>query len=170
MSVTIPLPNPSHIIPAHSSAQFTILKTLREKVENLPKSIPIAKKTGPLAGYCCDSRELTKDITADVDVWEMWDQRLNILISHSIPDIYPLVTRGKYGLIALVQFLEHLVRDRKVNEGLLDRKVGRIAEAIDRHVLFHIISCSDQFAVSPVSASGRTCPRKQPQSEHHTIQ
>jgi hypothetical protein len=120
---------------------FTILKTLREKVESLPKSVPTAKKTGPLAGYCCNSVELTKDITADVDVWETWDQKLNVLISHSIPDVYPLVARGKYGLIALVQLLEHLVRDRKVDEGLLDGKVGCIVEAIDRH----LSSCSFTF-------------------------
>ena len=120
---------------------FTILKVLREKVENLPKSIPAAKKTGPLAGYCCDSAELTKDITADVDVWETWDQTLNVLISHSIPDIYPLVARGKYGLIALVRLLEHLVRDRKVDEGLLEGKVGRIMEAIDRY----LFSCPVMF-------------------------
>ena len=73
------------------------------------------------------------DITADADVWETWDQTLNVLISQSIPNIYPLVARGKYGLIALVQLLEHLVRDRKVDEGLLEGKVQRIIEAIDRH-------------------------------------
>ena len=134
---TVPIPNPSPIMPVQStSAPFTILKTLREKVEKLPKSIPTAKKTSPLAGYCCNSTELTKDITADVDVWETWDQKLNVLISHTISDIYPLITRGKYGLIALVQLLEHLVRDRKVNEELLDGKVGRVMEAIDRHVWF----------------------------------
>jgi hypothetical protein len=118
-----------------SRALFTILKTLREKVEKLPKSVPTAKKTGPLAGYC-NTAELTKDVTADDDVWEIWDQKLNVLISHNISDIYPLVTRGKFGLIALIQLLEHLVRDRKVNEGLLDGKVGRIIEAIDRYLRF----------------------------------
>jgi hypothetical protein len=77
--------------------------------------------------------ELTKDISLDVDVWETWDQKLNVLISHSIPDICPFIGRGKYGLIGLVLFLEHLVRDRKVDEGLLNGKVGRIIEAIDRY-------------------------------------
>jgi hypothetical protein len=54
----------------------------------------------------------------------------------------PLVTRGKYGLIALVWLLEHLVRDRKVNEGLLDGKVGRVIEAIDRFLQFLFTSGS----------------------------
>ena len=120
-------------VPTTTSVPFTILKTLREKVKKLPKSVPTAKKDGPLSEYCCDPKDLTSDITADVDVWETWDQRLNVLIPHSIADIYPLITRGKYGLVGLVQLLEHLVRDRKVNEGLLDGKVGRIMEAIDRH-------------------------------------
>lgn len=118
------------------SSTFDILKTLREKVENLPKSVPTAKKTGPLAGYCRNPMELTKDVALDADIWEIWDPRLNVLISHSISEIRPLVTQGKYGLIGLVQFLEHLVRDRQVNEGLLEGKVGRVIEAIDRHCSF----------------------------------
>jgi hypothetical protein len=125
--------------PVKSNASYTtfnILKTLRKKVENLPKSVPVAKRTSPLAGYCCDPMRLTEDITADADVWETWDQRLNVLISHSIPDIYPLIARGKYGLIGLVLLLEHLVCDRNVDEGLLDGKIGRLIEAIDRHLPF----------------------------------
>jgi hypothetical protein len=128
------VPNPSP-----SNATFNVLKTLREKVENLPKSVPTARKTSPLAGYCCDPADLTKDIAVDADVWETWDQRLNVLIPHSIPEISPLVRRGKYGLIGLVLLLEHLVRDRKVDEGLLDGKVGRLIEAIDRHLLFFVL-------------------------------
>ena len=68
------------------------MKTLREKVKVLPKMIPTAKKTSPLAGYCCDPTELTNDITDNADVWEVWDQKLNVIIPHSIPDLYPLVT------------------------------------------------------------------------------
>jgi len=52
---------------------------------------------------------LTMDIKDNMDVWEVWDQKLNVLILHRIPDIYPLVTQGKYGLTTLVQLLEHLV-------------------------------------------------------------
>ena len=76
------------------------------------------------------------DIEDDMDVWEVWDQKLNVLISHRIPDIYPLVTQGKYSLTTLVQLLEHLICDRKVNKGLLDGKVGCIIEAIDRQLQF----------------------------------
>ena len=122
--------------PVQGAPHFGILKMLREKVEGLLKSVLTAKKTGPLGGFCCDSTELTKDITADADVWETWDQRLNILISHNISDIYPLITQGKFSLIGLVQLLEHLICDRKVDKGLLDGKVGRIIEAIDRYTTF----------------------------------
>ena len=143
--------------------QSTILKMLHDKVENLPTSIPTAKKTGPLAGYCCDPAQLTKDITADDEVWEVWevwDQKLNVLISHNIFDIRPLVTHGKIGLIVLVRFLEHLVRDRKVNEGLLDRKIGRVMEAIDRHLRFLVFTVTPLLiAVFSVSVSSKTHPR-----------
>jgi hypothetical protein len=112
---------------------FDILKTLRKKVENMPKSVPTAKKTGLLAGYCRNPMELTKDVALDADIWEAWDPKLNLLISHSVSENHTLVTRGKYGLIGLVQLLEHLVRDRKVDEGLLEGKIGRVIEAIDRY-------------------------------------
>ena len=102
----------------------------------MPKSVPTAKRTGPLAGYSCNPVELTKEITLDGDVWETWDPKLNALISHCISENHPLVTRGKYGLIGLVCFMEHLVRDRKLDEGLLEGKVGRIIDAIDRHRFF----------------------------------
>ena len=127
------MPSASTLVNNNISIPSNILKTLREKVESMPKSVPLAKKTGPIAGYCCNPAELTKDIILDVDVWEMWDPRLNSLISHRISENHPLITRGKYGLIALVHFLEHLVRDRKVDEGLLEGKIGRIIEAIDRY-------------------------------------
>ena len=136
MLTTVPMPNPGPlpITPVQNGAPLTILKMLHEKVKNLPKSVPIAKKTGPLAAYCCASAELTKDIITNVEVWETWDQKLNVLISHNILNIHPLVTRGKYGLIGLVWLLECLVLDCKVNEGLFDGNVGW--EAINRHLHF----------------------------------
>ena len=161
----VPAPT-SPIMRMQSSPPPTILKTLHKKVKNLPKLVPLAKKTGPLAGYCCDSTELTKDILADADIWETWDQTLNVLIPHSIPDIYPLVTRGKYGLIALVQVLEHLIRDRKVDESLLDGKVGRLIEAIDRHLFsFPVFTRLFTILIFSVSASKIPLPLEKPQKE-----
>jgi hypothetical protein len=61
---------------------------------------------------------------------------------YSVPNIYPLIMQGKYGLIALVQLLEHLVCDHKVNEGLLDGKVRYVIEAIDRFLQFLFTSGS----------------------------
>ena len=170
-AMTISAPVSTPIVAMQGGASFTLLKTLRKKVENLPKSVPTAKKTGPLAGYCCDSTKLTEDITADTDVWEIWDQRLNVLISHSIPDIYPLVTRGKYGLITLVQLLEHLVCDRKVDEGLLDGKIRRVIEAIDRH-LFSYSAFTPLLTISTfsVSASNKICRGVLALPKHRAVQ
>lgn len=77
-------------------------------------------------------KDLTKDIANDADVWEVWDQKLNVLLPHKIDDIKPLVVRGKFGLVGLVALLEHLVQDRRVDAGLLEGKVKRLVEAIDR--------------------------------------
>jgi hypothetical protein len=107
------------------------LKTLREKVETLPAFIPLASTNDPLAHYSGDPTVLTSDIPADDEVWEAWDSKLTVLISQNIPDLYPLVTRGQHGLIGLVTFMEHLVRDRKVDEGMLTGKVERLMKAIN---------------------------------------
>jgi hypothetical protein len=106
------------------------LITLRSQVEHLPKSVPIAKKTHSLAGFSCDPTTLTVGVP-DLEIWETWDPQLNTLIPQAITDVLPLVTRGKYGLIGLVQFLEHLVHDRNLDAGMLDGKIGRLLEAIN---------------------------------------
>jgi hypothetical protein len=72
----------------------------------------------------------------DPEIWETWDPQLNALIPQAIPEVLPLVTRGKYGLIGLVQFLEHLVRDRNLDAGMLNGKIGCLLEAINLYVSF----------------------------------
>ncbi|KAG7091407.1 hypothetical protein E1B28_010444 [Marasmius oreades] len=46
--------------------------------------------------------------------------------------MYPLVVRGEYRLIGIVRVLEHLVRDRGVGEFLLEGKVKRLLQAINK--------------------------------------
>ena len=104
---------------------------LREKVENLPETVPVANKTHILAAYSQTPQELTRDVQNDTDIWETWDPKLNVLLPHNSEDLKPLVVRGQFGLIGLVSFFEHLVRDRKVDEGLLEGKVKRLVDAID---------------------------------------
>ena len=117
------------------STSSSALVTLHARVEHLPKSVPIAKKTHTLAGYSCDPATLTVGVP-DPEIWETWDPQLNALIPQAIPEMLPLVTRGKYGLIGLVQFLEHLVRDRNLDASMLDGKIGRLLEAINLYVSF----------------------------------
>jgi hypothetical protein len=131
-----PSTNPSHATtcdartaPAASSAS-PVLGTLRDRVENLPDTIPIANNMGDLAGFSNDPAALTKGLP-DNEIWEVWDPQLNALISQTISDIFPLVTCGNYGLIGLVRFFEHLVYTRNLDAGLLDGKIGRILQAID---------------------------------------
>jgi hypothetical protein len=108
-----------------------VLLTLRERVEKLPRTVPVAKKTHILAAYSQSPQNLTSDIRNDADVWETWDQKLNVFLQRNNDDLKQLVVRGKFGLIGLVDFFEHLVRDRKVAEGLIEGKVERLINAID---------------------------------------
>ena len=118
------------------SSQPCVLLSLREKVEKLPRTVPIAKKTHILAGYSQSPQKLTSDIENDADVWETWDRKLNVFLQCNDDELKQLVVRGKFGLIGLVGLFEHLVRDRKVDEGLTEGKVKRLVDAIDAYVPF----------------------------------
>jgi hypothetical protein len=113
-----------------------VLQTLREKVEKLPQTVPIANKAHILAGYSQSPQTLTSDIENDADVWETWDRKLNVFLQCDDDNLKRLVVRGKFGLVGLVRFFEHLVRDRKVDEGLLEGKAKRLVDTIDAYVSF----------------------------------
>ncbi len=104
------------------SSPCSILTTLREKVKKLPKTVPAATKTHILAVYNRLPQELTNNIQNDVDIWETWDPKLNVLLPHNMDDLKQLIVCGKFGLMGLVKFFEHLIQDRKVDEGLLEGK------------------------------------------------
>lgn len=108
-----------------------MLLSLRDKVEKLPETVPIANKTHILAGYGLSPERLTGYIEDDADVWEIFDQKLNVFLQGNNDDLKRLIVHGEFGLIGLVRFFEHLVRDRKVDEGLLEGKAKRIMDAID---------------------------------------
>ncbi|KAL0568492.1 hypothetical protein V5O48_013492 [Marasmius crinis-equi] len=108
------------------SIKFTILETLRERVETLPESIPIGPSNGRLSQYSGDPSKLTEDITDDDMLWELrWDSDFDNLLPVDNPAaIHPLVLRGQYGLIGVM-------RDRGLGEFLLLGKVERLLKAID---------------------------------------
>ena len=119
--------------PISSTANLNpVFQMLHEKVKKLPKCIPLVNKTHLLTSYSSSSKDLMKDIANDADIWEVWDQKLNMLLPYKIDDIKPLVIHGKSGLVGLVALLEHLVQDHGVDAGLLEGKVKHLVEAIDR--------------------------------------
>ena len=133
------LPNPPSVSSEPQSipgptANHLPLQVLCEKVNKLPKTIPLANKTHPLASYSHSPKDLTLDILNDADIWETWDQKLNVLLQHPIDNIKPLVVRGKFGLVGLVSFFEHLVRDCHLDKGLLEGKVEWLIMVIDRYI------------------------------------
>jgi hypothetical protein len=111
-----------------------VLSTLREKVEKLPQTVPVADETHVLAAYSQSPQELTSDVQNDADIWETWDPKLNVLLPHNNDDLKLLVVCRQFGLTGLVRFFEHLVQDRKVDEGLLEGKVKRLMDAIDTYI------------------------------------
>jgi len=72
------------------NSQPSILETLRHKVKELPKTIPIAKKTHRLAAYSCPPHSLTSGVTDD-ELWEVWDPKLNVLLPQDVEDLADLV-------------------------------------------------------------------------------
>jgi hypothetical protein len=83
------------------SESFALLKPVHQRVENLPKSIPLTKNMASLASFGGDPVSLTQG-TPNLELWEAWDCKLNALIPQAIPELSPLVTHGKYRLIGLV--------------------------------------------------------------------
>ena len=91
---------------------------------------------------------LTSNIQDDADVWETWDPKLNVFLQCNDNDLKQLVVRGKFGLAGLVRFFEHLVRDRKVDEGLLEGKAKRLVDAIDAYVSVNFLVSSNDDLIS----------------------
>jgi len=115
----------------------SLIVQLREKVNHLPKTVPLATKTHILAAYNQSPENLTNYIQDDAEIWESWDRTLNMLLQHNPDNMKQLVVRGKFGLKGLVDFFEHLVRDRNLDERLLDGKVKWILDAIDMYIHVH---------------------------------
>ena len=51
-----------------------------------------------------------------------------------------LVICGKFGLVGLVHFFEHLVWDCKVDEVFLEGKSKRLVDAIDMYISFSLLN------------------------------
>ncbi|KAL0567441.1 hypothetical protein V5O48_014551, partial [Marasmius crinis-equi] len=113
--------------------RFTILQDLRERIESLPEFIPVGTQNGRLSQYSGDVHKLTEDIINDNELWELrWDSEFNNLLPSEDPvSIHGLVLREPYGLIGVVNVMEHLVRDRSIAEFLLTGKIERLLKAID---------------------------------------
>ncbi|KAG7086869.1 hypothetical protein E1B28_000173 [Marasmius oreades] len=126
-SASVPGPAPNERTPSMGPGPTSSTPTAQAS------TVPLGTKTGLLGGYSVDPATLTADCPEDGLVWESgWDSQLTRLIPADISQVCPLVLRGKYGLMGLVKLMEHLVRDRKVAESLLEQKVKRLLAAIDQ--------------------------------------
>ncbi|EEB90969.1 hypothetical protein MPER_10751, partial [Moniliophthora perniciosa FA553] len=109
-----------------------VLKKLRNAVQSLPSSVPLADSSHILAAYNVDPiSQLTQHIKNDDEIWEEYDSVFNNLIKHNPTDNYRLVTRGPFGLIGIVNLWDHFIQDRKMIPGVLRGKAERLLQAIE---------------------------------------
>ena len=53
--------------------------------------VSVANKTHILAGYSQSTQKLTSDIQNDTEVWETWNQKLNVFLQSSDDNLKQLV-------------------------------------------------------------------------------
>ncbi|KAF9269578.1 hypothetical protein L218DRAFT_1072401 [Marasmius fiardii PR-910] len=146
---------------AQQPAIFTIIKTLRDAVECLPSTIPLGTEAGPLSGYSVDPAALTADCADDDLIWESgWDSQLTCLIPKDISQVCLLVLHGKYGLIGLVNLMEHLVHDRKLTESLLEQKVKHLLAAISQVAQQHAVQQPEPSSTSVAVTKKVAAPKQ----------
>ncbi|KAK1215024.1 hypothetical protein PQX77_022374 [Marasmius sp. AFHP31] len=111
---------------------INFIEKFAAKVKGLPQSVPCAKKGGAFTQYSAnDPSTYTKGIPTK-ELWPRFDTPLTLLIPSGDHEARkPLVTRGVYGLPALVKFLKHLVYDRGMDPFVLEPKLERLTETID---------------------------------------
>ncbi|KAK1227462.1 hypothetical protein PQX77_009547 [Marasmius sp. AFHP31] len=111
---------------------IAFIEKFAAKVKGLPQLVPCAKKGGAFTQYSAnDPSTYTKGIPTE-ELWPRFDTPLTLLIPSGDHEARkPLVTRGVYGLPALVKFLKHLVYDRGMDPFVLEPKLEQLTETID---------------------------------------
>ncbi|KAF9536471.1 hypothetical protein CPC08DRAFT_771554, partial [Agrocybe pediades] len=105
------------------------LSLLKQVISTLPDTVQTATPNDYLARYASNPRDELDD---DSDVWEMADHALNVSFGFgkTAEEISSYVRRGQYGMDAVFQWMERLVKELGVSEALLEGKVERIIEAL----------------------------------------
>jgi hypothetical protein len=89
----------------------------------------VADDEHPLATFAGDPTECVEE---GEDAWEKFDRPLNTLLQKSPEELQNLVRIGEKGLKGLCCFLEYLVVHHQVSGNLLEGKIDRLMQAMNK--------------------------------------
>ncbi|GJE96106.1 hypothetical protein PsYK624_122990 [Phanerochaete sordida] len=143
-----------------ATASPPLIARLREAIQRLPSTVPLAQPQDILARFAGSPRDA---IPAGEDVWEVLDQVLNNVIGYdtSTADVAGFIRRGPHGVDALCRWIEECIVDLKIAEALLEGKVNKVIDAIHLLVDESDVQVEDQ-GHSSASAEANAMPTPSP--------
>jgi hypothetical protein len=106
-----------------------LLCKFRMHIEALSTDVGVADERHPLAAFAGNPAGC---VDADEDAWEKFDGPLNTLLQKPPEELQHLVRVGEKGLIGLCHLLKYLVTYHQVSGVLLEGKLERLINAIDK--------------------------------------
>ena len=107
----------------------TLFQRFRTVIDSLPHTVPVAVSAD---SFACFSGDPTIELGSDEDAWEVVDKALNRVIGYGISteSVSRLIRRGDLGIDGLYRWLRICVTDLKIEEVLLESKIGRLIDAM----------------------------------------
>ncbi|GJE96780.1 hypothetical protein PsYK624_129860 [Phanerochaete sordida] len=144
----------------HATTSSPLIARLRDAIQRLPTTVPIATPQDLLARFAGSPRDA---VPSGEDAWEVLDQVLNNVIGYgtSTTDVAGFIRRGSHGVDALCRWLEECVVDLKIAEALLEGKVNKVIDAIQLLVDDSDVQVEDQqhgIACAEANTRGTSSP------------
>ena len=100
-------------------------------IDTLPHTVPVAVSADSFACFSGDPMA-TLELGSDEDAWEVVDKALNRVIGYGVSteSVSRLIRRGDLGIDGLYRWLRICVTDLKIEEALLESKIGRLIDAM----------------------------------------
>ena len=119
----------SHSDSESLSPPSPLFQRFRTVINTLPHTVPVAVSTD---SFACFSGNPIIELGADEDAWEVVDKALNRVIGYgvSVESVSRLIRRGDLGIDGLYRWLRICVTDLKIEEALLESKIGRLIDAM----------------------------------------
>ena len=128
-NTSIIIDNHWHDSESDTSRPSPLFQRFRTLINTLPHTVPVAVSTD---SFACFSGNPIIELGADEDVWEVVDKALNRVIGYGVSteSVSRLIRRGDLGIDGLYRWLRICVTDLKIEEALLESKIGRLIDAM----------------------------------------